>query len=60
MRLGLGIGVLVLQVTSVPVQETPLPRDPRLLETIDGELPFAGIVDERSAGIAQALRTRDY
>jgi tetratricopeptide (TPR) repeat protein len=67
------IGVLVLQVgtaaaapilhsqaASVPVQETPLPRDPRLLETIDGELPFAGIVDERSAGITQALRTRDY
>jgi hypothetical protein len=44
----------------VPVQETPLPRDPRLLETIDGELPFAGIVDERSASIAQALRARDY
>jgi Flp pilus assembly protein TadD len=48
------------QVGSVPVQETPLPRDPRLLETFDGELPFAGIVDERSAGIAQALRARDY
>jgi tetratricopeptide (TPR) repeat protein len=56
----LQIGVLVLQVASVPVQETPLPRDPRLLETIDGELPFAGIADERSAGITQALRTRDY
>ena len=72
MRRGLGrTVVLVLPLATaataapiphpqVPVQETPLPRDPRLLETIDGELPFAGIVDERSASIAQALGARDY
>jgi tetratricopeptide (TPR) repeat protein len=52
--------ILHAQAVSVPVQETPLSRDPRLLETIDGELLFAGIVDERSPQIAQALRVRDY
>jgi tetratricopeptide (TPR) repeat protein len=57
---GRALALVHAQVASVPVQETPLPRDPRLLETIDGELPFAGILDERSAGITQALRTRDY
>ena len=57
---GLGIGVLVLQVLPSPSRRRRCRGTRRLLETLDGELPFAGIVDERSAGITQALRTRDY
>ena len=36
------------------------PRDSRQLPVIDGELSAAGIVDERSARITEALRARDY
>src|SRR5512134_2615224 len=43
-----------------PAKETQLPRDHKQLDVIDGELTTAGIVDERSARIAEALRTQDY
>jgi tetratricopeptide (TPR) repeat protein len=48
------------QVVPAPAKEAVLPRDPKQLDTIDGDLPTAGIVDERSARITEALRTRDY
>jgi protein O-GlcNAc transferase len=48
------------RVGPAPAKETALPRDHKQLDTIDGELPTAGIVDERSARITEALRTRDY
>ena len=48
------------RVAPAPAKETPLPRDHKQIETIDGDLPTAGIVDEGSAQIAEALRTRDY
>ena len=43
-----------------PAKEAGLPRDPRQLDTIDGDLPTAGILDERSVRITEALRARDY
>jgi tetratricopeptide (TPR) repeat protein len=48
------------QVTPAPAKETALPRDRRQLEVIDGDLKAPGIVDERSAGITEALAARDY
>ncbi len=48
------------QVAPPPAKEAVLPRDHKQLDTIDGDLPTAGIVDERSARITEALRTRDY
>jgi len=48
------------QATPAPAKETPLPRDHRPSETIDGDLPTTGIVDERSARITEALKARDY
>ena len=47
------------QVTPAPARETQLP-DRRQLDVIDGPLPTAEIVDERSARITEALRTQDY
>jgi len=47
-------------VAPAPASEVEPPRDHRQIETIDGDLEAAGIVDERSARITQALRTRDY
>jgi tetratricopeptide (TPR) repeat protein len=41
-------------------QEPAPPRDARQLEVIDGTPSPAGLADERSARIAEALRTRDY
>jgi tetratricopeptide (TPR) repeat protein len=43
-----------------PAKEIALPKDRRQLEVIDGDLSAAGIVDERSARITEALRARDY
>jgi tetratricopeptide (TPR) repeat protein len=43
-----------------PAKEIVLPRDRRQLPVIDGDLSTAGIVDERSARINEALRARDY
>ncbi len=48
------------QVAPAPAKETQLPRDRKQLDVIDGELTTAGIVDERSARITEALRARDY
>ena len=45
---------------AAPAKETPLPRDHRQLDTLDGDLSAAAIVDQRSARITEALRTRDY
>jgi tetratricopeptide (TPR) repeat protein len=47
-------------VAPAPAKEAALPRDRRQLDVIDGDLPTAAIVDERSARITEALRTRDY
>jgi tetratricopeptide (TPR) repeat protein len=38
----------------------PPRRPPETIETIDGDLEAAGIVDERSARIAAALQAQDY
>jgi protein O-GlcNAc transferase len=48
------------QVVPAPAKEAVLPRDHKQLDVIDGDLPTAGIVDERSARITEALRARDY
>lgn len=48
------------QVVPAPAEETALPRDHKQLEVIDGVLTAAGIVDERSARITEALRTSDH
>ena len=42
-----------------PAKETPCQGTPGSWSVIDGDLS-AGIVDERSARIAEALRARDY
>ena len=54
--------LLALQIAAAPAapQEPPPPRDPRQLELIDGSLSASGLADAGSAGIAEALRTRDY
>jgi tetratricopeptide (TPR) repeat protein len=56
------ISVLALLAAVAPAsaQEPAPPRDPRQLELIDGSLSTTGIVDERSARIAEALRTSNY
>jgi tetratricopeptide (TPR) repeat protein len=43
-----------------PAKEVPLPQDHRQLPVIDGDLSAAGIVDERSARITEAVRAKDY
>jgi tetratricopeptide (TPR) repeat protein len=48
------------QIAPAPAKETPLPRDHKQLPVIDGDLSAAGIVDERSARITEALRAKDY
>jgi tetratricopeptide (TPR) repeat protein len=48
------------QVAPAPAKEPVLPRDHKQLDTIDGDLPTAGIVDERSARITEALHAKDY
>jgi tetratricopeptide (TPR) repeat protein len=53
-------GPAFAQLAPAPAKETKLPRDHRQLEVIDGEMPTAAIVDERSARITEALRTRNY
>jgi tetratricopeptide (TPR) repeat protein len=45
--------------TTPPARETQLPQDRQQLDVIDG-VPTARIVDERSARVAEAMRTRDY
>jgi tetratricopeptide (TPR) repeat protein len=51
---------LLAVVAPSAAQEPAPPRDPMQLESIDGSLSTTGIVDERSARIAEALRARDY
>ena len=41
-------------------QEPTQPQDPTQPWAIDGEFPAAGVQGERGAGIAEALRTRNY
>jgi len=48
------------QVTPAPAKETQLPRDHKQLDVIDGDLTTAGVVDERSVRISEALRAKDY
>jgi tetratricopeptide (TPR) repeat protein len=48
------------QVVPAPAKEVPLPRDPKQLPVIDGDLSVAGIVDERSTRITEALHAKDY
>jgi Flp pilus assembly protein TadD len=48
------------QIVPAPAKETQLPRDRKQLEVIDGDLTTAGIVDERSPRLTEALRRRDY
>jgi tetratricopeptide (TPR) repeat protein len=48
------------QITPAPAKETRLPQDHKQLDVIDGEPTTPKVVDERSARIAEALRTRDY
>jgi tetratricopeptide (TPR) repeat protein len=54
--------VLALLVVVAPAaaQDKAALRDPRQLDVIDGNLSAAGLKDERSARIAEALRTGAY
>jgi len=54
------LALLAVVAPAVASQEPAPPRDPRRLEVIDGTPSTAGLADERSARIADALRTRDY
>jgi len=51
---------LLAVVAPAPAQDLTPPRDARRLEAIDGTPSTAGLADERSARIAEALRTGDY
>ena len=56
----IAILALLAAVAPAAAQEPTPPRDPRQLEVIDGSLPLAGLEDEQSARIAEALRTGAY
>ena len=58
-RLALILGLLAAVAPAAAQEPTPS-RDPKQLEVIDGSLPQARPADERSARIAEALRTGDY
>jgi tetratricopeptide (TPR) repeat protein len=51
---------LLVPVPPAAAQEPQRPEDSVQLGVFDGELPTAGIEGERGAGIAEALRTRNY
>ncbi len=54
------LALLAVVAPAVGSQEPAPPRNPRQLEGIDGTPSTAGLADERSARIADALRARDY
>jgi tetratricopeptide (TPR) repeat protein len=51
---------LLAVAAPAPAQETSPPRDPRQLDVIDGTPSTAGLEGERSARVAEALRTGAY